>query len=339
MKVLLTGGAGYIGSHCAVELLNSGYEVIIADNLVNSSEVAVERIERITGKKVSFYNVNVCRKEELDRVFEENEISSVIHLAGLKAVGESVSVPLRYYRNNLDSTLCLLETMKKYGVKKIVFSSSATVYGEKNEVPYLETMQAGGCSNPYGWTKFMIEQILIDEANSDKDLSVVLLRYFNPIGAHPSGLIGEDPSGIPNNLMPFIAQTAVGKREALTVFGKDYETKDGTCERDYIHVMDLASGHVRAIEYVLAHDGIEVFNLGTGNPVSVLELISAFEKANNIKLNWHFGPRRAGDLPVTYANADKAREILGWQAVRSVEDMCRDTYRWQTQNPDGYRGQ
>ena len=339
MKVLLTGGAGYIGSHCAVELLNSGYDVVIADNLVNSSEVAVERIEKITGRKVSFYNVDVCRKEELERVFEENEISSVIHLAGLKAVGESVSVPLRYYRNNLDSTLCLLETMKKYGVKKIVFSSSATVYGEKNDVPYRETMQAGGCSNPYGWTKFMIEQILIDEANSDKDLSVVLLRYFNPIGAHPSGLIGEDPSGIPNNLMPFIAQTAVGKREALTVFGNDYETRDGTCERDYIHVMDLASGHVRAIEYGLAHDGVEVFNLGTGNPVSVLELINAFEKANNIKLNWHFGPRRAGDLPVTYANADKAREILGWQAVRSVEDMCRDTYRWQTQNPDVYRGQ
>lgn len=336
MEVLLTGGAGYIGSHCAVELLNSGYDVVIADNLINSSKKAIERIREITGKDLKFYQIDVCDRQELDRLFRENDIGCVIHFAGLKAVGESVSVPLRYYRNNLDSTLSLLEAMKDNGVSNLIFSSSATVYGENNPIPFLENMQTGGCSNPYGWTKYMIEQILIDEAKADKNLSVVLLRYFNPVGAHPSGLIGEDPSGIPNNLMPYIAQTAVGKREKLTVFGDDYETPDGTCQRDYIHIMDLAAGHVAAVDYVVNHKGTEVFNLGTGNPVSVLEMVTAFEKANGLKLNWQFGPRRPGDIPVSYANADKALKVLGWRATRTVEDMCRDTYRWQTKNPNGY---
>lgn len=336
MQILLTGGAGYIGSHCAVELLNSGYDVVIADNLINSSREVINRIKTITGRDVRFYEADICDGEKLDQIFKENDINTVIHFAGLKAVGESVKIPLRYYRNNLDSTLTLLEKMKENNVKNIVFSSSATVYGEKNPIPYLETMETGNCSNPYGWTKFMIEQILKDCSNSDKEMSVVLLRYFNPVGAHPSGLIGEDPSGIPNNLMPYISQTAIGKREKLTVYGNDYETEDGTCERDYIHIVDLARGHLKAVEYVQKHNGIEVFNIGTGNPVSVKEMVDTYQSANAITFKWEYGPRREGDLPSYYANADKAKEILGWEAEKTVEDMCRDTYNWQKKNPDGY---
>lgn len=336
-KILLAGGAGYIGSHTAVELLSSGYEVIIADNYSNSCPEAVKRVEEITGKKVKAYEVDIKDREKLEKVFRENEIDAVIHFAGLKAVGESVEKPVMYYRNNIDTTLSLLECMKEYNVNNIIFSSSATVYGEENPVPYTEEMQRGTCTNPYGWTKVMMEQILEDAAKADKNLSVVLLRYFNPIGAHESGRIGEDPQGIPNNLMPYVAQVAVGRREKLTIFGKDYDTPDGTCRRDYIHVVDLAKGHVKAIEYVLENDGVEVFNLGTGTPYSVTEIVTTFEKENDIKINYVYGERRAGDLPESYANADKALRVLGWKTEKTLADMCRDTWNWQKNNPNGYK--
>lgn len=335
--ILLAGGAGYIGSHTAVELLNSGYNVVIVDNYSNSSPEAINRIEKITGKKVIAYEADVKDKALLSKIFEENKIDAVIHFAGLKAVGESVSKPIEYYRNNIDTTLSLLECMREYGTNSIIFSSSATVYGAENPIPYLETMKRGTCTNPYGWTKVMMEQILEDSAKANKDLSVVLLRYFNPIGAHKSGLIGEDPQGIPNNLMPYISQVAVGRRDHLTIFGNDYPTLDGTCRRDYIHVVDLAIGHVKAIDYVLEHKGVEVFNLGTGVPYSVNEIVNAFEKVNNIKIKYEYGPRRDGDLPEFYANSDKALEILGWKTERSLEDMCRDTWNWQKNNPNGYK--
>lgn len=335
--ILLAGGAGYIGSHTAVELLNSGYNVVIVDNYSNSSPEAINRIEKITGKKVIAYEADVKDKVLLSKIFEENNIDAVIHFAGLKAVGESVSKPIEYYRNNIDTTLSLLECMREYGTNSIIFSSSATVYGAENPIPYLETMKRGTCTNPYGWTKVMMEQILEDSAKANKDLSVVLLRYFNPIGAHKSGLIGEDPQGIPNNLMPYISQVAVGRRDHLTIFGNDYPTLDGTCRRDYIHVVDLAIGHVKAIDYVLEHKGVEVFNLGTGVPYSVNEIVNAFEKVNNIKIKYEYGPRRDGDLPEFYANSDKALEILGWKTERSLEDMCRDTWNWQKNNPNGYK--
>lgn len=337
MNVLLAGGAGYIGSHTAVELLNAGYQVVIVDDYSNSSPEAVHRIEKITGKRVISYEADVKNKEKMRYIFSENHIDCVIHFAGLKAVGESVRLPLKYYRNNIDTTLTLLECMEEAGVNQFVFSSSATVYGEENEPPYVETMHRGRCSNPYGWTKVMMEQILEDAAKANPELSVILLRYFNPIGAHESGLIGEDPQGIPNNLMPFIAQVAVGRRDHLTVFGGDYPTPDGTCLRDYIHVMDLANGHVKAVEYAANHKGVEVFNLGTGTPYSVLDIIHAFEKATGVKVKYEIGPRRAGDLPKFWADSTKAQKVLGWHAERTLEDMCRDTWNWQAKNPEGYK--
>ncbi len=335
--VLLAGGAGYIGSHTAVELLNSNYNVVVADNYSNSCPEAINRIEEITGKKVKAYECDVKDKSLLNKIFDENQIDAVIHFAGLKAVGESVKKPIEYYRNNIDTTLTLLECMREHNVNSIIFSSSATVYGSENPIPYKETMKRGTCTNPYGWTKVMMEQILEDTAKSNPELSVVLLRYFNPIGAHMSGLIGEDPQGIPNNLMPYIAQVAVGRRDHLTIFGNDYPTPDGTCRRDYIHVVDLAIGHVKAIDYVLEHKGVEVFNLGTGVPYSVNDIVNAFEKANGIKIKYEYGPRRDGDLPEFYANSDKALKVLGWKTEKSLEDMCKDTWNWQKNNPNGYK--
>ncbi len=334
--ILLAGGAGYIGSHTSVELLSSGYDVIIADNYSNSCPEAVRRVEKITGRSVKTYEVDIQDKTALEAVFRENKLDAVIHFAGLKAVGESVEKPLLYYRNNIDTTLSLLECMNEYGVKNIIFSSSATVYGEENPVPYTEEMKRGTCTNPYGWTKVMMEQILEDASKADKELSVVLLRYFNPIGAHSSGMIGEDPQGIPNNLMPYVAQVAVGRREKLTIFGNDYDTPDGTCRRDYIHVTDLAKGHVKAVDYVLKNSGVEIFNLGTGTPYSVTEIVDTFEKVNGIKIPHVYGARRAGDLPESYANADKALRVLGWKTEKTLADMCRDTWNWQKNNPNGY---
>lgn len=336
-NILLAGGAGYIGSHTAVELLNSGYSVIVADNYSNSCPEAIKRVEKITGKPVKTYELDITNSDKLDKVFQDNKIDAVIHFAGLKAVGESVIEPVKYYRNNIDTTLTLLETMKKHDVKNIIFSSSATVYGAENSVPYKEDMKRGTCTNPYGWTKAMMEQIFEDTANADGRLSVVILRYFNPIGAHDSGLIGEDPQGIPNNLMPYISQVAVGKLKQLTVYGNDYPTPDGTCRRDYIHVVDLAKGHVKAIEYVMQNSGVEIFNLGTGIPYSVTEIVTAFERVNNLKINYVYGKRRDGDLPDCYANADKALRVLGWKTEKSLEDMCRDSWNWQKNNPEGYR--
>ena len=335
--ILLAGGAGYIGSHTAVELLKAGYDVVVADNYSNSCPESIRRVEKITGKNVKLYELDIKDNEKLEAVFSENKIDAVIHFAGLKAVGESVQKPVIYYRNNIDTTLSLLETMKKFNVNNILFSSSATVYGEDNDVPFVETMPRGACTNPYGWTKSMMEQIFEDAAKADDKLSVVLLRYFNPIGAHESGMIGEDPTGIPNNLMPYITQVAVGKRECLTIFGSDYPTKDGTCERDYIHVVDLAKGHVKAIDYILAQKKCcEIINLGTGTPYSVTEIVETFERVNNIKVNHVYGPRRAGDLAELYANADKALKVLGWKTEKTLEDMCRDSWNWQKNNPDGY---
>lgn len=335
MNVLLTGGAGYIGTHTCVELINAGHTAIIADNFVNSSPKAVERVEEITGVKIPLYNVDVCDNEAVDKLFSENKIDAVIHFAGLKAVGESCSIPLTYYRNNIDSTLTLLEVMKKYGVKNFVFSSSATVYGVPETVPLVETMPTS-CTNPYGWTKLMNEQILTDATMADPELSVVLLRYFNPIGAHESGRIGENPNGIPNNLMPYITQVAAGRLKCLGVFGNDYPTHDGTGVRDYIHVVDLAKGHVKAIDYADAHKGTEIFNLGTGTGYSVLDIVNSFMKANNLEIPYEIKDRRPGDIAECYANPDKAREILGWQAEKSLEDMCRDSWNWQSNNVNGY---
>ena len=336
--ILLAGGAGYIGSHTAVELLNAGYDVVIVDNYANSSPESIARVEKITGKSVKSYEADVRDHLAMEQIFSENPIDAVIHFAGLKAVGESVEKPIMYYRNNIDTTLTLLETMEKYHVNRILFSSSATVYGEANPVPYFETMPRGACTNPYGWTKSMMEQILEDAAKANQDLSVVLLRYFNPIGAHESGMIGEDPRGIPNNLMPYVTQVAVGKRECLTIFGKDYPTKDGTCTRDYIHVVDLAKGHVKAIDFILKETKCcEIFNLGTGTPYSVTEIVETFERVNDIKVNHVYGDRRAGDLAECYANADKALAVLGWKTEKTLEDMCRDSWNWQKQNPNGYQ--
>ena len=336
MNILLAGGAGYIGSHTTVALMTSGHNVIIADNFSNSSPEVIHRVEKITGQNIKLYELDIKNKDKLRRVFGENSIDCVIHFAGLKAVGESVEQPLIYYRNNIDTTLTLLECMSGFGVKNIVFSSSATVYGEECSMPCIETMKRGGCTNPYGWTKYMMEQILEDVAKAYPEMSVVLLRHFNPVGAHESGLIGENPKGVPNNLMPYVTQVAVGKREKLTVFGGDYATPDGTCRRDFIHVMDLAQAHVKAIEYAAEHKGVEVFNIGTGTPYSVLDIINTFEKVNSVKVNYEIGSRRAGDLPEVWANVDKANNVLGWKAKRTLEDMCRDAWNWQVKNPNGY---
>ena len=337
MKILLTGGAGFIGSHTYVELLNAGHEAVIVDNFYNASPRVLERLETITGKPVSCYPVDVCDEAALDEVFTKHAFDAVIHFAGYKAVGESVSKPLEYYHNNLESTVVLCRVMRKHGVKRIVFSSSATVYGMSDKMPLVETMTTGGCTNPYGWTKYMNEQILRDVALANPDWAVALLRYFNPIGAHESGLIGEDPVGIPNNLMPFITQVASGRREKLSVFGNDYPTPDGTGVRDYIHVVDLAKGHVAACEYLKNTTGCDVFNLGTGIGYSVLDLVNTFSRVNGMEIPYVIVNRRPGDVARCYADASKAREKLGWAAQKTLEDMCRDSWRWQSQNPNGYR--
>ena len=335
MAILITGGAGYIGSHTCIELVKSGRDVVIIDNLRNSKKEAVKRIEKILGKPVKFYEGDVRDRELLKKIFTENKIEAAIHFAGLKAVGESAQIPLEYYENNLDSTFVLCDVMKEFGVKKIVFSSSATVYGLSKTMPLVETMPLGAI-NPYGRTKLFIEYILRDIYNADNDWCVALLRYFNPIGAHESGLIGEDPKGIPNNLMPYISQVAVGRLEKLRVFGNDYNTPDGTGVRDYIHVVDLAVGHVKAVDWVLENKGCEAINLGTGNGCSVLQLREAFEKASGIKIPYEIVGRRPGDPDEVYANADKAKKLLGWEATKTIDDMCRDTWRWQKNNPNGY---
>ena len=336
MKVLVTGGAGYIGSHTCVELIEAGYTPIVVDNLCNSSAKSLERVKEITGQDITFYQGDVCDEALLDAILSEHEVICAIHFAGLKAVGESVAMPLEYYRNNLLSTLTLCKVLGKHGVKKIVFSSSATVYSGDNEMPLRETSKTGNCTNPYGWTKYMGEQILRDIAKADGEWSVVNLRYFNPVGAHKSGLIGEHPNGIPNNLMPFISQTAIGKRHHLNVFGNDYPTHDGTGVRDYIHVVDLARGHVAAIKYLLSHTGEGVFNLGTGTGYSVLDMVNAFESANGVSVPYEIADRRPGDLATCYAEPAKSREVLGWQAQFDQNDMCRDSWNWQSKNPNGY---
>ena len=335
MAVLISGGTGYIGSHTCVELINAGYDVVVADNLCNSKKEVLKRLKTITGKTIKFYEIDLRDEKALDKVFKKEKIDSVIHFAGLKAVGESVAKPIEYYDNNLISTLSLLKIMRKHDVKKLVFSSSATVYGVAEEMPLFEDMPLGAI-NPYGRTKLFIEVILRDLAKS-AEWSIALLRYFNPIGAHESGLIGEDPNGIPNNLMPYISQVAIGRLKELSVFGGDYNTPDGTGVRDYIHVVDLSRGHVKAVEYVMKNTGCEAFNLGTGKGTSVLELKNAFEKASGKEVPYKIVARREGDLATVYANADKANEMLGWKAEYSVDRMCEDTWRWQQQNPMGYK--
>lgn len=337
MSILVTGGAGYIGSHTVVELLKLGKEVVIVDNLSNSSILVLDRIETITGKRPTFYELDVADKEALRQVFENENIEAAIHFAGYKAVGESVAKPVMYYENNIMSTLALVEVMAEFGVKKIVFSSSATVYGLNNPSPLVETMPTSA-TNPYGYTKVMLEQILRDVEVADKEWSVALLRYFNPIGAHESGLIGEDPAGIPNNLMPFVAQVAVGKRPELSVFGNDYDTVDGTGVRDYIHVIDLALGHIKALEKISTTAGVHTYNLGSGQGTSVLELVQAFEKVNGVPVPYKIVDRRPGDVATCYANADKALAELNWKTEKTIEDMCRDTWNWQSKNPNGYEG-
>ena len=337
MSILVTGGAGYIGSHTVVELIKLGKEVVIVDNLSNSSILVLDRIEEITGKRPTFYELDVADKAALRSVFEKESIEAAIHFAGYKAVGESVEKPVMYYENNIMSTLSLVEVMAEFGVKKIVFSSSATVYGLNNPSPLVENMPTSA-TNPYGYTKVMLEQILRDLEVSDKEWSVVLLRYFNPIGAHESGLIGEDPAGIPNNLMPFIAQVAVGKRAELSVFGNDYDTVDGTGVRDYIHVVDLALGHIKALEKISDTTGVYTYNLGSGQGTSVLELVQAFEKVNGVPVPYKIVDRRPGDVATCYANADKALAELNWKTEKTIEDMCRDTWNWQSKNPNGYKG-
>lgn len=337
MKILVTGGAGFIGSHTCVELLEAGHDVVILDDLSNASGTVIDKIETITGKRPAFYQADAKDRAVLHEIFTAHRIDAVVHFAGFKAVGESCHIPLAYYRNNLDSTLALLEEMAQAGCTRFVFSSSATVYGPDNAIPYVETMPTYVATNPYGWTKVMIEQILRDYCTATPGFTAVLLRYFNPIGGHPSGLLGDDPNGIPNNLMPYIARVAAGQLDKLTIFGDDYPTPDGTCRRDYIHVMDLADGHVKAVEYAAQHKGVEVFNLGTGTPYSVLEIVHAFENATGVAIKHEFGARRAGDLPEFWANADKAAKVLGWKAERDLTAMCRDTWRWQSGNPEGYR--
>ena len=328
MNVLVTGGAGYIGSHTVVELIQAGHQVIVIDDLSNAKPEVLDRIQTITGCRPAFYQVDCSDKEKLREIFRTHTVDAVIHFAGFKAVGESVQKPMKYYRNNLDSTMTLMEVMEEFGCKQLVFSSSATVYGAANPHPYKEEMPAIQSASPYGWTKVMIERIIQDYVAANPSFSAVLLRYFNPIGAHASGLLGDDPNGIPNNLMPYIGRVAAGKLEKLTIFGGDYDTPDGTCQRDYLHVVDLAIGHLKALEYAKNNTGVEAINLGTGNGISVLELVHAFEKANGLKLPYVIGPRRSGDLPAFWADAQKAKALLGWEATRSVEEMCRSSWKF-----------
>ena len=337
MSILVTGGTGFIGSHTAVELINAGYDPVIADNLFNSKEIVVDRIEKITGKRPKFYKVDILDEKALDGIFEKEDIGAVIHFAGYKAVGESTQKPIEYYHNNLESTLTLCRVMRKHGVKKIVFSSSATVYGEPAFIPITEDCPLGETTNPYGATKSMQERILTDIWRSDNEWKVMLLRYFNPIGAHESGLIGEDPKGIPNNLIPYVARVAAGKLEKIHVFGDDYDTEDGTGVRDYIHVVDLAKGHVKAIEGMEKYDGVRIYNLGTGKGVSVLDIIKTFSRACGKELPYVIDPRRPGDVAVNYADPSKAERELGWKAEKTLEDMCADSWNWQKNNPDGYK--
>lgn len=336
MSILITGGCGYIGSHTCIELLQAGYDIVVLDNYYNSKPEALRRVKELAGRDFPFYECDIRDTDGLRRIFAAHSIDAVIHFAGLKAVGESVSKPLAYYDNNVNGTVVLCQVMAEYGCKRIVFSSSATVYGMNNPSPLKEDMPTGAVTNPYGRTKYVIEEILQDTCVSDPAWSAVLLRYFNPIGAHISGRIGEDPNGIPNNLMPYISQVAIGKLPYLSIFGDDYDTHDGTGVRDYIHVVDLAKGHVKAVEYALKHTGAQAINLGTGIGYSVLDLVNAFRTANHVEVPYKIAPRRAGDIATCYSDPSKAKELLGWSAEKTVEDMCRDSWRWQSQNPQGY---
>lgn len=336
MSILVTGGAGYIGSHTCIELMNAGYDVVVLDNFYNCKRESLRRIKELSGKEFKFYECDIRDRKGLDHIFQTEQIDCVIHFAGLKAVGESVVKPLEYFDNNVGGTVTLLEAMRDNGCKKIVFSSSATVYGMNNVSPLKEDMPVGGVTNPYGRTKLMIEEILRDLYRADDSWSIILLRYFNPIGAHKSGRIGEDPNGIPNNLMPYITQVAIGKLPCLSVYGDDYDTPDGTGVRDYIHVVDLAEGHLCAIQYAEQHTGCEIFNLGTGRGVSVLEMVNTFSEVNHVPVPYVIGPRRAGDLATVYADPAKAKTVLGWEAKKTVADMCRDSWNWQSKNPNGY---
>jgi len=336
MVVLVTGGAGYIGSHTVVELLDGGHEVIVCDNLCNSQKESLERVRQITGKAPVFYEADIRDRSAMERVFSSHAIDCVIHFAGLKAVGESVRMPWEYYDNNISGTLTLVDVMRRHGVKNLIFSSSATVYGDPAEIPITEDCPLGRCTNPYGWTKSMLEQILTDIQRADEAWNIILLRYFNPIGAHKSGLIGESPDGVPNNLMPYITQVAVGKRRELSVFGNDYDTHDGTGVRDYIHVVDLAKGHVKALEKVRENAGLKIYNLGTGTGYSVLDMVRNFEAATGRKVPYSIQPRRPGDIAVCYASAKRAEDELGWKAEKGIQEMCEDAWRWQSMNPNGY---
>ncbi|MCD8067481.1 MAG: UDP-glucose 4-epimerase GalE [Lachnospiraceae bacterium] len=336
MAILVTGGAGFIGSHTVVELQNAGYDVVVVDNLCNSSEKSLKRVEAITGKPVPFYKADILDRDALEEIFAKEDITSCIHFAGLKAVGESVAKPWEYYHNNISGTLTLVDVMRKHGCKNIIFSSSATVYGDPAVIPITEECPKGSCTNPYGWTKSMLEQILTDMQKADPEWNVILLRYFNPIGAHKSGTIGENPNGIPNNLMPYITQVAVGKRAELGVFGNDYDTPDGTGVRDYIHVVDLALGHVKALKKIEEKAGLKIYNLGTGVGYSVLDVVKNFEEATGVKIPYSIKPRRAGDIAACYSDATKAKEELGWEAQYGIREMCEDSWRWQSQNPNGY---
>ena len=338
MAILVTGGLGYIGSHTCVELLNRGYEIVILDNLHNSNPEVLNRIERITGKKPRFYNLDICVEEKLSEVFDTHPIESVIHFAAVKAIGESLEKPELYYSNNLNSTITLCRVMKAHGVSKLVFSSSAVVYSRNNSMPVDENAAVGYCTNPYGWTKYMCEQIIRDSAAANPEWSVVLLRYFNPVGAHESGLIGESPNGVPSNLMPYITQTAVGKRPQLQIFGGDYDTPDGTGVRDFVHVVDLASAHVAALKWTDTHPGTETFNVGTGTGYSVLQVVETFAKTNQVDVPYSIVGRRLGDLATCYADPRKSEKLLGWKAQKTLEEMCRDAWNWQRQNPNGYEG-
>ncbi len=336
MRILVAGGAGFIGSHTVVELAEAGHETVILDNFSNSSEKVIGRIEAITGKKITFYKADILDKGALEEIFSKEKIDAVIHFAGLKAVAESVQKPWEYYENNIAGTLTLVDVMRKHGVKNIIFSSSATVYGNPAFIPITEECPKGQCTNPYGWTKSMLEQILSDIQKADKEWNVILLRYFNPIGAHKSGTIGENPSGVPNNLMPYITQVAVGKREELGVFGNDYNTPDGTGVRDYIHVVDLAKGHVKALKKIEENAGLKIYNLGTGIGYSVLDIVKNFEEASGVKIPYAIKPRRAGDIDTCYSDASRAKEELGWEAENGIREMCEDSWRWQKNNPNGY---